>query len=878
MAGRANVVNPTTGETGSVSPEQFARARAAGARQMTDDEATALLEQQRHDSDAVEGEIANRVGQVRGFGEAFGLPTDPLTVGVADLFGKGDAARSYLNGLKRWHPYQSGLGELSGQVGGSILGAELTGGEGLARAPSVAGRIAQSAGSAALRGGLENLVIGNTHDVNETQLGNADLAGEKMFAEMPKHFVTGVAAGGVLGAGGAALGEVGAALKRPAAEVLDRQASAAIGREIGGGIEEGAALRARMGTTPRSSSEVADFLSREQAAYRQAAQGESAAAREALEGAHTTAAWEQSARSEAAKLASAKEARAAVEAVESRHAAARRALSDEQTQATEALSKLGAEREAARKQLRSLAGDLDKVKGAELPDPRNIMREATTSFAPPDPSLTPPSPRAVSLFQEWSDTFANRYAKPGSLTFTELQNVIKTLDTMEVRQRVVSGWGSDPEVKRAFDSLRRSARAEFDRASEATAGTISEAKGLHASRLRASIPELDRAVADAEENVARLSGVLKDFERGAVREVQAAEREGFRTIRSQERVSAKEERLLDRQQRAELRGLPKASKTTPVDEQLRALRQPQEGSGLGLLSMGGAAMSLLHGNVAGAAMAAASGVAARTAKAQGNYLAARTMASLAESIAKADGQIARLAGRAVGRYAREGAEKATEPDGPKRPRLTFEKAAQRVREAEGNPLIIEQRVRSVAGPWASQAPGVYGSLLSSAMRAQSFLASKLPPPRTDPYSLTPQLEQDELSDTEKYDFVQYAKAVADPIDVLKDVADGTVTETQVEALQAVYPQLYAQMRTEVLRRVADLSQPLDYEKSVNIGTLLNVDTNEVMTGEFQSMLADMYSAREEGEEISGGSKPRGVNSRLSKSMSSASQQMQMGDV
>lgn len=873
-----NVVNPKTGEVGSVLPEKLARAQAAGVRQMSGDEAAAYLEEQRHDRDFGEAYAAHVIGKVRGVGEAFGLPVDPLATGVASAFGKSDETRNYLNELKRWQPGESAMGELAGQVGGSVAGGELLGGGGgLARAPSAAGRIVQSAGSSAVRGGLENLIIGSTSDINEAALGNTDLAGEKLFAEMPKHFVTGALAGGLFGAGGEVLAEGAGALKRSLPTALERRASEAVGKEIGGGLEEGAALRARMGKTPVSSTEIADFLTKEQAAYRDASQATALRARGDVEGAHTTAAWQQSAKAEADRLTSAMEAKAAVEAVEAGHVTARKAIADEQTKATEALGKLTEERATAQKQLRSLATDLDKVKGAELPSAKNIMDNATAQFAPAaNPSLTPPSPRAVALFNEWANTFETRFGETGKMKFTELQDVVKSLDVMEKRQRVVSGWGSDPEVKRAFDALKKSARDEFDRASDITAGSVSEAKGLHAARLRASIPELDNAVASAEENVGKLDGVARDFERGAAQEVREAERAGFKAMRGKEKVLRAEESAMNQQQRAELRGLPKAATKTPVDAQLRATKSGGVDSGIGLMSMGGAAMSLLHGNVAGAAMSVMGGLAAHTAKAQGNLLAARTMSGLAERIAKADGAIARYAGRTVGRYARQSAEVSQEATAS-RPRLTFEKVAQRVRDAESNPLIIEQRVRSVAGDWAAQAPGVYSSLLSSAVRSQQFLSSKLPPARTDPYSLTQHLETDDLSDTEKYDFVQYAKAVSDPVEVLKDVADGSVTPQQVEAIQAVYPQLYGQMKAEVLRRVADLEHPLDYERSVNIGTLLNVDTNEVMTGEFQSMLSNMYSTREKNEQIDGGSKPRGVNSRLSKSSASAGQQMQMGD-
>lgn len=182
----------------------------------------------------------------------------------------------------------------------------------------------------------------------------------------------------------------------------------------------------------------------------------------------------------------------------------------------------------------------------------------------------------------------------------------------------------------------------------------------------------------------------------------------------------------------------------------------------------------------------------------------------------------------------------------------------------------------MAGPWAQQAPGIYSSLLSAAIRQQSFLESKLPPSRADPYSLTPHLEDDDLSDSEKYDFTEYYKACADPIGAMRDVVSGDGSPQQVEAVAAVYPGIYAQAKAEVGRRIAQLQKPLEYERAVNVGTLLQMDTAEVMTGEFQSMLSDMYTQRAEDEKSASGSKPRGVNSRLSKSMQSASQQMISG--
>lgn len=870
------VVNPETGEQMLIDKADVGLERATGGREMTAKEMAALQNQRRNDRDFVGMKAAETVGKVRGIGEAFGVPLDPLAVGIGDALGKGNETRSYLNDLKTNHPWASGIGEVTGQVSGAIGGAELTGGLGGSAATTMGGRIAQGAASTALRGGLENLVIGSTHDVNETSLGNADLAGEKLVAQWPKHFLTGAAAGAVLGTAGSAAGEAWGAIARKAPGMLEHGADAALGRELGGDAALGAEIRGKLGGIPKSAGEVESLLTKEQAAFREGTAKATAAEKDALLGRQTTEAWQQTAKQEAGRVKLSKESQQALDELASQHQAAREALAAQHGEAASNAVKLEAERSAARQQLRNLAGDLDKVKGATMPDAQNVIKAAVTSFQ--GDGLTPPSPRAVELFQEWVNTFQGRYAKPGDLTFRELQGAIKSLDTMETRQRVVSGWGSDPEVKKAFDALRTSAKAEFDRASEATAGSVSEARNLSAARLRESIPGLDKAHGEALDHVDNVQKAILDFEKKATMEARLAQREAAAQAKAFEKGVRGEDSALSKAQRAEERAVPKASKDTPVDQLLgRVKAKPEQASGLGAMGVGGALLSLLHGNAAGAAMSLMGGFAAQAAKGHGNLLAARTMSALAQHLATTDGQIARLAGRAVGRYARQAAADKADDDTPSRKEPTFEKASKGVKDAQDNPLILEQRVRDQAGPWAQQAPQIYNSMMAAAMRSQAFLESKLPPSRKDPFSLTPHLQPDDLSDTEKYDFVQYAKAVNDPVGVLKDVADGSVTPQQVEALQVCYPQMYEQMKSEVLRHVAGLREPLDYEREVNIGTLLGIDTNETMTGDFQSVLADMYSERAKSEEMPGGGKPKGVNSRLSKSMASTAQQMQQGD-
>lgn len=873
MAETTNVFNPATGKVEAIDTSSLGRAaEATGSHELSAREQEAWNHQQAEDArgnNFIESQIAGGVGKVRGLGEAVGIPTDAIAGSVGDAFGKGDTVRGYINDLNRYHPIASTLGEIGGQTGGAIAAGELMGGGG------GGGGLVSRLAEAGARGGLENLVASSTHDINESALGNADLAGEKLFAQMPKHFAAGFTGGIIGGAVGEGVGAAFSKLGKELPGALDNQANRLVGKEFGGDAALGAELRAHVGGVPKSSSEVTSALREEQSAFRKANQAETLASKDALAAKQTTEAAKLSAEQEARRARVLKESQAAIEELQSQHKAAREALDAQHGEAASAATKLESELNTARQQVKNLAGDLDKVKGATLPDSLSILREANAQLAP-GASLTPPSPTAQALFNEWADTFAAKYKAKDSLKFTDLQNVIDGLSVMERRQRVVSGWGEDPDVAKTFAALKSAAQSEFDRASEATAASVSEAKSLSAARLRETIPQLEQAHANALEHVENIQGTIGKFDRIAATELKMAQREAAAQARQFERGVRTEDRAFDQASRAEEKAIPKASKETPVDTLLGKVKKPTEKPGL-LESMGstGLLVSLLHGNVAGAAMSAAGSFAAKTAASHGNLLAARTLSGLSDMIASSDGAIARLAGRATGKYVRQGIIDKAEDDHKPAPRseLTFDKVAKGVRDAQANPLILEQRVRQVAGPWAQQAPAVYASLLASQQRMQAFLESKLPLPRTDSLSPTPQLEHDDLSDSEKYDFLQYAKGASDPIQAMRDVVDGHGTEQQVEAVEAVYPGLYKQTQEEVKRALAMVRSPLDYERLNNIGTLLQMDTSEVMTGDFQSMQSDMYSSRENSEKVPGGSKPRGVNSRLSKSMMSAGDQI-----
>ncbi len=183
-------------------------------------------------------------------------------------------------------------------------------------------------------------------------------------------------------------------------------------------------------------------------------------------------------------------------------------------------------------------------------------------------------------------------------------------------------------------------------------------------------------------------------------------------------------------------------------------------------------------------------------------------------------------------------------------------------------------MRDSLGELAQHAPQTYAGVLITTQRANAYLASILPEAQRDPNTLTPQIPQGTVSDTAQYDFMQAYKTILDPLSIFQDVHDGSVTESQVGALAAVYEPLYGQMREEVNLQKGSLTSPVDYDRAIHIGTLMGIITDEVLERDFQRMQLSSFKQKQKlGEAIGGQSGAMKSN----KMMVSASQGIEGGE-
>lgn len=136
-------------------------------------------------------------------------------------------------------------------------------------------------------------------------------------------------------------------------------------------------------------------------------------------------------------------------------------------------------------------------------------------------------------------------------------------------------------------------------------------------------------------------------------------------------------------------------------------------------------------------------------------------------------------------------------------------------------LLIDRLAKSTAR-YSSAAPVIAQETHAALSRAISFLQDKLP---KDPATPTMFPKDYMPSSIEMAKFERYMQAVEHPLTVLDDVQKGTLTREHVEALKAVYPDIYTELQQEVLQQVAEQGMDMDFNKKMQLGILLDIPTD-----------------------------------------------------
>ena len=191
---------------------------------------------------------------------------------------------------------------------------------------------------------------------------------------------------------------------------------------------------------------------------------------------------------------------------------------------------------------------------------------------------------------------------------------------------------------------------------------------------------------------------------------------------------------------------------------------------------------------------------------------------------------------------------------PKNKRAAFQNVKTNLQEAQANPEEFINRSEAALSTIKAAAPQTAEAMSNSIMRGTQFLQSKLP--QTPVRGAIPGLTREyEPSDAELARFERYLQVVENPMSVLEDLEAGALTRQHVEALQAVYPDLYHRIRSEVMDNLETEGMSMAFQKRIQLGILLDIEADPSMRGQAFAELQAKYTGQNQEQAEAQGQAP-----------------------
>ena len=183
----------------------------------------------------------------------------------------------------------------------------------------------------------------------------------------------------------------------------------------------------------------------------------------------------------------------------------------------------------------------------------------------------------------------------------------------------------------------------------------------------------------------------------------------------------------------------------------------------------------------------------------------------------------------------------------------FNKRVSQMKETLADP---EKAFATVPDELLTGAPGTTAELVNRLLQANQFLLSKAPKDFNEgmPVALKP-LWKPAASDVSKW--YRYVEAVEQPARMLEKMAQGTFTLEHKEALQAVYPALYEDMKTKMYERLSERKTPLPYGKKAMLSQFFGTSVLGLRPGALGVIQQSFAPKQEDKPPSQGGSRPDG---------------------
>jgi hypothetical protein len=186
-------------------------------------------------------------------------------------------------------------------------------------------------------------------------------------------------------------------------------------------------------------------------------------------------------------------------------------------------------------------------------------------------------------------------------------------------------------------------------------------------------------------------------------------------------------------------------------------------------------------------------------------------------------------------------------------------------ELEGNPLALEQRIYEMTFPLQEMDPDVGMMVAQNLSNAQTYLAMHLPRVHQNP--LNPD-EEILPAQSEMDGFIRKVRVLDDPWSLLELTASGRITLDEIDAVRAVFPDIYAETTNDAIEVAAETRGKMPYQIKVHLSTLFDLDLDSSMNPGFLLAMSNQGAqTAEQNQAVSGGSSHRSTRQPASVNMS-----------
>lgn len=143
----------------------------------------------------------------------------------------------------------------------------------------------------------------------------------------------------------------------------------------------------------------------------------------------------------------------------------------------------------------------------------------------------------------------------------------------------------------------------------------------------------------------------------------------------------------------------------------------------------------------------------------------------------------------------------------------------------------------------SQADPIIGQgLQERLLTAVQFLNSKIPKRASTEGMFSKPYQPSSL---ELAKFERYVQIADQPFTVFQELSQGTLTREHVEALQALYPDIYKEIRAELINNLPQYRDTLSYERRLQLGILMNVPADSSLQPQALLQLQQSINAQQQ---------------------------------